>query len=56
MKRKHYNTITFFVPYKNIIIYPHNKTFTIFINYLLPILLTTYYFGHIPIIYYLTYI
>jgi hypothetical protein len=41
---QHYNTImTSFVPYKNIIIYPHNKLFIIFTNYLLPILLTTYY-------------
>jgi len=40
---QHYSTITSFVPYKNIIIYPHNKIFTIFINYLLSILHTTYY-------------
>ncbi len=56
MKGKHYNTITSFVPYKNIIIYPHNKIFSIFINYLLPILLTTYYLGYMLTIYYLTYI
>ncbi len=56
MKGKHYNTITSFVPYKNIIIYLHNKIFTIFINYLLPILFTTYYLGCIPTIYYLTYL
>jgi hypothetical protein len=56
MKGKHYNTITSFVPYKNIIIYAHNKLFTIFINYLLPILLITYYLGYIPTIYNLTYI
>jgi len=48
MKRKHYNTttlniITFFVLYKNVIMYPHNEIFTIFTNYLVPILLTTYY-------------
>jgi hypothetical protein len=40
---QHYNIITSFVPYKNIIIYQHNQIFTIFRNYLLPILLTTYY-------------
>jgi hypothetical protein len=43
MKGKHYNIITSFVPYKNIFIYQHNKIFTIFPNYLLPTLLTTYY-------------
>jgi hypothetical protein len=43
MKKKHYNTITSFVPYKNIIIYPHNKIFIIFQNYLLPILFIIYY-------------
>jgi hypothetical protein len=42
MKGKHYNIITSFVPYKNIIIYQHNKTFIIFPKYLLPTLLTTY--------------
>jgi hypothetical protein len=64
MKGKHYNTITYFVPYKNIFTYAHNKIFTIFPNYLLPIRnyylqlnLTTYYL--LPIIlmtYYLGYI
>jgi hypothetical protein len=39
MRSLHYNIITSFVPYKNIIIYQHNKIFTIFLNYLLP---TTY--------------
>jgi hypothetical protein len=54
---QHYNTImTSFVPYKNIIIYPQNKIFTIFTNYLLPILLITYYLAYIPTIYKLTYI
>jgi hypothetical protein len=48
--------MTSFVPYKNIIIYPQNKIFTIFINYLLPILLITYYLAYIPTIYKLTYI
>jgi hypothetical protein len=43
MKGKHYNTITSFVPYKSIITYPHNKIFTIFINYLLPPTYPTYY-------------
>jgi hypothetical protein len=43
MKGKHFNNITSFVLYKNIVIYPHNKIFIVFmINYLLPILLTTY--------------
>ncbi len=56
MKGKHYNIITTFVPYKNIIIHPHNKIFTIFINYLLPILLATYCLSYILIIYYLTYL
>jgi hypothetical protein len=53
MKGKRYNTITSFVSYKNIILYSHNKIFIVFINYLLPILITTYYFGYIPTIYYL---
>jgi hypothetical protein len=39
----HYNIITSFFWYKNINIYPHNKIFIIFPNYLLSILLTTYY-------------
>jgi hypothetical protein len=39
---QHYNIITSFVLYKNIIIYPYNKTFIIFPSYLLPILLTIY--------------
>jgi hypothetical protein len=37
MKGKHYNIIASFVSYKNIITYPHNKIFILFINYLLPI-------------------
>jgi hypothetical protein len=53
---QHYNTITSFVLYKNIIIYPHNKIFIFFINNLLPIILTTYDLGYIPTIYYLTYL
>jgi hypothetical protein len=47
MKGKHYNTIPSFIQYKNIIIYRHNKLFTIFIDYLLPILLTIYYVAYI---------
>jgi hypothetical protein len=44
MKGKHYNTITSFVPYKNIIyIHTINKIFIVFISYLLHILLITYY-------------
>jgi hypothetical protein len=48
---KHYNIITSFVSYKNIIIYQHNKIFTIFLNYLLLILLITYYLSYIFTIY-----
>jgi hypothetical protein len=40
---QHYNIITSIVAYKNIIIYLYNKIFTIFVNYLLHILFTTYY-------------
>jgi hypothetical protein len=43
MKGKHYNILTSFVPYKNIIIYPHNKFFTIFTIYYLSYLLPTTY-------------
>ncbi len=38
---QHNNIITSFVRYKNIIIYIHNKIFTIFLNYILPPILLT---------------
>jgi hypothetical protein len=60
MKRKHYNIITSFVSYKNIIIYPPNKIFTIYLIYYLLILLRlhTYYllFNLLNTYYYLSYL
>ncbi len=38
---QHNNIIPSFVRYKNIIIYIHNKIFTIFLNYILPPILLT---------------
>jgi hypothetical protein len=47
VKGKHYNIVTSFVPYKNIIIYPHNKFYLFlltiyYLSYLLHITLATY--------------
>jgi hypothetical protein len=43
MKEKQYNIITSFLPYKNIIIYQHNKKlFSLTIYYLSYLLPTTY--------------
>jgi hypothetical protein len=53
MKGKHYNIITSFVPYKNIIIYQHNKIFIFSLAiYYLPYLLPTIYYLQTNLPYY----
>jgi len=49
MKGKHCNITTLSHPlsYTKTLSYPHNKVFTIFINYLLAILLTSYYLSYL---------